>query len=225
VSQLVCDHPALAELDINPLQVDAHGVLAVDARLRVHLPGEAAARLAILPYPQALETRISIGGAQLPVRPIQPEDGERLRAFYAQVSPGDMRLRFFSVRREVPLSELARYSQIDYDREMTFVALAPIETGQPPRIVAEVRAACDPDNHQAEFAILVDAAWQGRGLGRALLEKMIAYLRARGTGQLVGQCQAHNLPMVSLARALGFRLGGTQAVDELVDLQLDLQSP
>lgn len=225
VSQLVCDHPALAELDINPLQVDAQGVLAVDARLRVHLPGEAAPPLAILPYPQTLESRVSIGDAQLLVRPIQPEDGERLRAFYAQVSPADMRLRFFSVRREVPLSELARYSQIDYDREMTFVALAPLEPGQPPRIVAEVRAACDPDNRQAEFAILVAAAWQGRGLGGALLEKMIAYLRARGTGQLVGQCQATNLPMASLARALGFQVGDTQVIDDLVDLRLDLQSP
>jgi acetyltransferase len=125
----------------------------------------------------------------------------------------------------VPLSELARFSQIDYDREMTFVALAPVEPGQPQRIVAEVRAACDPDNRQAEFAILVDAAWQDHGLGRALLEKMIAYLRARGTGQLVGQCQAHNRAMVSLARALGFQVGDTQAIDDLVDLRLDLQSP
>ena len=89
----------------------------------------------------------------------------------------------------------------------------------------EVRAACDPDNRQAEFAILVAAAWQGRGLGGALLEKMIAYLRTRGTGQLVGQCQATNLPMASLARALGFQVGDTQAIDDLVDLRLDLQSP
>jgi acetyltransferase len=122
------------------------------------------------------------------------------------------------------LSELARYSQIDYDREMTFVALTPVEPGQAQRIVAEVRAACDPDNRQAEFAILVDAAWQGRGLGRALLEKMIVYLRTRGTSQLVGQCQAHNTPMVPLARALGFQVEDAQA-DDLVDLRLDLQSP
>ncbi len=225
VSQLVCDHPALAELDINPLRVDAQGVLAVDARIRVHGRGEAVAPLAILPYPQSLEARVPIGGEQLPVRPIRPEDGERLRAFYAQVSPADMRLRFFSVRREVPLSEVARYSQIDYDREMTFIALAPAAAGQPERIVAEVRAACDPDNRQAEFALLVDARWQGRGLGRALLEKMTAYLRARGTGEIVGQCQAGNHAMLRLARALGFTLDEAPGAGGSIGLRLDLRAP
>ena len=225
VSQLACDHPALAELDINPLLVDARGVLAVDARIRVHQPGEAAAPLAILPYPQQLEARLPLGGAQVPVRPIRPEDGERLRDFYAQVSPADMRLRFFSVRREVPMSELARYSQIDYDREMTFIALAPQAGTAPERIVAEVRAACDPDNRQAEFAILVAEPWRGRGLGRALLEKMAAYLRARGTGELVGQCQADNPAMASLARRMGFHVEPCAASPGLIDLRLNLQAP
>ncbi len=224
VSQLACDHPALADLDINPLLVDARGVLAVDARIRVHLPDEAAAPLAILPYPQQLEARVRVAGEQVPVRPIRPEDGERLRDFYAQVSPADMRLRFFSVRREVPMSELARYSQIDYDREMTFIALAPQVGTAPERIVAEVRAACDPDNRQAEFAILVDLAWRGRGLGRALLGKMAAYLRARGTGEMVGQCQGDNPAMAHLARSLGFEVAACEASSGLVDLRLDLQA-
>ncbi|MEY2619572.1 MAG: hypothetical protein RL522_2574 [Pseudomonadota bacterium] len=224
VSQLACDHPALAELDINPLLVDTRGVMAVDARIRVHLPDEAAAPLAILPYPQQLEARLRVNGEQVPVRPIQPEDGERLREFYAQVSPADMRLRFFSAQREVPKSELARFSQIDYDREMTFIALAPQVGDAPERIIAEVRAACDPDNRQAEFAILVAQPWRGRGLGQALLEKMAACLRARGTLEMVGQCQSDNPAMVRLARGLGFRVT-TDTSPDLTDLQLDLQVP
>jgi acetyltransferase len=223
VSQLACDHPALAELDINPLLVDARGVLAVDARIRVHLPGEVSAPLAILPYPQQLEARLTVGDAQLSVRPIRPEDGERLRDFYTQVPSTDMRLRFFCARREVPLSELARYSQIDYDREMTFIALACPQGESADRIVAEVRAVCDPDNRQAEFAILVAAPWQGRGLGRALLDKMVLYLRARGTGQIVGQCQADNLAMLQLARQRGFVVGDPDSSSGLTALQLDLQ--
>ena len=224
VSQLACDHPALAELDINPLRVDAQGVLAVDARIRVHLTGEAAASLAILPYPQQHEARLRVDGEQVPVRPIRPEDGERLRDFYARVCAADMRLRFFSVRREVPMSELARYSQIDYDREMTFIALAPQVGAAPERIVAEVRAACDPDNRQAEFAILVAESWRGRGLGLALLQKMVDYLRARGTCELVGQCQADNPGMVRLAHRLGFRLEARVDSPGLIDLHLDLQA-
>ncbi|QDL37330.1 bifunctional acetate--CoA ligase family protein/GNAT family N-acetyltransferase [Rhodoferax sediminis] len=206
VSQMACDLPWLAELDINPLLVDERGVLAVDARVRLRpvAPGEGS-RLAIRPYPSALEERIEVAGHDLLVRPIRPEDGWRLMDFYAKASPADMRLRFFMARREVPHSELARYSQIDYDREMTFVALATMDSGD--QIMAgEVRAACDPDNVRAEFAIQVASHWQGKGLGRQLLDKLIRYLRERGTAEVVGQCLVENLGMAALARQCGFQV-------------------
>ncbi len=141
VSQMACDLPALAELDINPLLADAHGVLALDARVRVRrpVPGEPS-RLAVRPYPRQLEERIEIGGVPLLLRPIRPEDGERLADFYAGASPADMRLRFFMSRREVPHSELARYCQIDYEREMTFIALAPPDDSGKRAMAGEVRA-------------------------------------------------------------------------------------
>ena len=126
VSQLACDLPWVAELDINPLWVDARGVLAVDARVRLRDAADGAAdRLAIRPYPAALEELVQVAGGPLLLRPIRPEDGQRLAQFYEDADPVDLRLRFFLSRREVPRSELARYSQIDYDRDMTFIALAP----------------------------------------------------------------------------------------------------
>ena len=93
-----------------------------------------------------------------------------------------MRLRFFMTRREMPRSELARYSQIDYDHEMTFIALAPHASGER-AMVAEVRAVCDPDNLRAEFANQVASDWQCKGLGRLLLDKLTRYLRGRGTAR------------------------------------------
>lgn len=198
VSQMACDLGALAELDINPLLADADGVLALDARIRVRAP--AASRLALRPYPGDLEEPVAAGGRSLLVRPIRPDDGARLAAFYAAASPADLHLRFFLSRREVPRSELARYCQIDYEREMTFVAL----DGE--RMAGEVRAVCDPDNEQAEFAIQVGADWQRRGLGRALLRKMISYLRVRGTHEIVGQCLQENQGMLALARGAGFAI-------------------
>ena len=207
VSQMACDLADIAELDINPLVVDTQGAIALDARVRLRLAGDAQLQLpAIRPYPETLEEQIRIGDARLQVRPIRPEDATRLAAFYATASASDMRLRFFLSRREVPHSELARYSQIDYDREMTFVALAPGVDGAPERLAGEVRAVCDPDNEQAEFAIQIATEWQGKGLGRALLDKLIRYLRERGTGEIVGQCLSENRAMAELARGAGFEV-------------------
>ena len=209
VSQMACDLPWLAELDINPLLVDAQGVLALDARVKLRqAPVGETSRLAIRPYPSALEERVHVAGCALLLRPIRPEDGQRLMDFYAKASPADMRLRFFMMRREVPHSELARYSQIDYDREMTFVALASDESGGSGELVmaGEVRAICDPDNQQAEFAIQVASRWQGKGLGRLLLDKLIRYLKARGTSEIVGQCLSDNPGMAALASHAGFEV-------------------
>jgi acetyltransferase len=201
VSQMACDLPAIAELDINPLLADADGVLALDARVRLRRPqpGEPS-RLALRPYPRELEATALLGEETLLLRPIRPDDGARLAEFYREASPADLRLRFFMARRDVPRSELARYCQIDYEREMTFVALA----GD--RMAGEVRAVCDPDNRRAEFAIQVAGPWQNRGLGRLLLERMVRYLRARGTGEVVGVCLQENSGMVSLARHAGFEI-------------------
>jgi acetyltransferase len=201
LSRLACDLSAIAELDVNPLLADGEGVVALDARIRVRPPdADPSARLALRAYPAALEESIELAGRPLFVRPIRPEDGRRLAAFYARARPADLRLRFFLAWREVPLSELARYCQIDYEREMTFIAL------EGDRMVAEVRAVCDPDNVQAEFAVQVDTDWQRQGLGRALLEKMLAWLRARGTREALGMCVRGNAGMVALARALRFEV-------------------
>ena len=222
VSHMACDLARLAELDINPLLVDEQGVLALDARVRLRLvPAGEGSRLAIRPYPSVLEERVQVAGCELLLRPIRPEDGQRLMDFYAKASPADMRLRFFMARREVPHSELARYSQIDYDREMTLISLAPQESGGQ-AMVAEVRAVCDPDNLRAEFAIQVASGWQGKGLGRLLLDKLTRYLRERGTAEVVGECLLENTSMASLARHAGFEVSVGPSQDTMA-LRLSLR--
>lgn len=208
VAQIASDLPLLAELDINPLLADADGVLALDARVRLRKPGAAPALPpAIKPYPAELRSTVHMAGKTLAVRPIRPEDGRHLQDFYAHARPEDLRLRFFMARREVPHSELARYCQIDYDREMTFIALEPEDPAHgTQRMVGEVRAVSDPDNIRAEFAIQIATDWQGKGLGRCLLQRLIGYLRSRGTRELSGQCLADNDGMAALARETGFTL-------------------
>jgi acetyltransferase len=205
ISQLTIDMPEIAELDINPLLASSTGIIALDARARIaRVVAPGADRLVIRPYPGELEEKITVEGRGILLRPIRPEDEPRHREFLVRVAPEDMQLRFFYARREFSHSELARFTQIDYDREMAFIATAVNEHGVP-ETLGVARAIFDPDNLSAEFAILVRSDFQGRGLGRALLSKLIRYCRDRGTKRLFGEVLSSNKPMLALCASLGLR--------------------
>jgi acetyltransferase len=125
------------------------------------------------------------------------------------MTPNDLRLRFFSAVRSFDHSQLARMTQIDYDREMALIATVDDEQGQP-RTLGVVRAVADPDNETAEFAVAIMSNLKGKGLGRLLMGRAIAYARARGTHWLVGEALRENAPMIGLARACGFTVTPTE---------------
>ncbi len=215
VSQMLADLPELIELDINPLLADGGGVIALDARLRVALSpsttptgagtGPGTARFAIEPYPAELAETLVWQGRQVLLRPIRPEDEAQHRAFVEHLQPEDLRLRFFSVRRELARSELARLVQIDYAREMAFIALAERPDGST-ETLGMVRAVADPDNIDAEFAIIIASALKGQGLGQLLLARMLRYLRGHGTRRVVADVLRENLAMRELAAGNGFQV-------------------
>ncbi len=226
ISQLVVDVPEIAELDINPLLVDTEGAIALDARMRFAVPARpGSARLAIRPYPRELEETVVLrNGESVFVRPVRPEDEPDHLEFFKSLKPEDVYFRFFGVVREFPHSQLARYTQIDYDREMAFLAISTAgETAG--RTLGVVRVVADGDNASAEFAIVVRSELKGRGIGYALLEKMIRYCKQRGTGRMVGRVLSANQPMLKMARELGFRVvAGSQGGGD-VEVQLDLNPP
>ncbi len=131
-----------------------------------------------------------------------------------------MRFRFFGLVRELPHSQMAKYTQIDYDREMAFIAADPEESTDT-KTLGVVRVVADPDNTEAEFAIIVRSDMKGQGLGHALMEKVIRYCRDRGTGAIVGQVLLDNHRMLKLAETLGFTKH-YDAADEVVEVRLEL---
>jgi acetyltransferase len=220
LAQLLVDRPEVTEVDVNPLRVDPRGVIGLRARVRVAPPG-LAERLAIRPYPRELEEEVALpGGRRVLLRPIRPEDEPAHAAFFARLCPEDIRFRFFNLVRQMPHSQLARYTQIDYDREMAFIATAQGRSGAH-ETFGVVRGVFLGDGSQAEFAVVVRSDLKGQGLGRALLEKLIRYCRARATREIVGQVLPDNRPMLELSRDLGFQTR-LSAEDGVVEVRLAL---
>jgi acetyltransferase len=209
VARLVAEIPEIVELDINPLLADRRGAIVLDARMRIAMAdrsGSTLDRLAIRPYPAELEELVPWDGGELLLRPIRPEDGAAHVAFFAALTPDDIRYRMFVRVRELQPAQLARFTQIDYDREMAFIATRP-DAGGHAETLGVGRVVADPDNMSAEFAVTVRSDLKGKGLGVMLMNKLIAYCRARGTREIVGEALPQNAPVIGLVKKLGFTVG------------------
>jgi acetyltransferase len=221
VSQMVVDIPELAEMDINPLWASPEGVVALDARIRLEPAPPATERLSIRPYPAEYEEWFTMtDGRRVLLRPIRPEDEPNHHVFISKLTPEDIRFRFFGLVHQLPHSEMARLTQIDYRREMAFIAEIDAPGGGK-ETLGVVRTVTDPDNEKAEFAIVVRSDIKSSGLGRRLLSKMIGYCRANGTHFIIGQVLRDNGRMLRFIDHLGFRPVRT-VEDDVVEVELDL---
>jgi acetyltransferase len=191
--------------------------------MRVSAKAPAGAQhFAIRPYPVELCETIEWQGKPLTLRPIRPEDEAQHLQFLTRLDPQDIRMRVFYSRRTIERTELARLTQIDYEREMAFVAVTPGPDGVE-QTLGVARAVADPDNIDAEFGIIVDSALKGTGLGPLLMRKLIRTLCARGTRRLVASVLAENVRMLALARELGFVESSPQHADGTRIIYLPLQ--
>jgi len=206
VSELVCELPQIAELDINPLLVDESDAIALDVRMVVREAPPSLGRyahMAVHPYPAELVKRIRLhDGTELLLRPIRPEDAQIEAEFVRALSDASRYFRFMSAVRELTPAMLARFTQIDYDREVALIALLEQEGRESQ--VAVARYATNPDGESCEFAIVVADAWQGKGLGRRMLEELKEVARSRGIAAMVGYVLAANRSMLALCGRLGF---------------------
>lgn len=222
LSQILIDVPEITELDIHPLLVTGDSFTVLDASIRLSpFEGDAASRLAIRPYPKELEEKASLrDGRAILLRPILPEDEPNHKSFIEHVSVEDLYKRFFSDVGELNHEALANLTQIDYDREMAFVAVHRLDDGNE-EILGVVRALANPEHTDAEFAVLVRSDLKGMGLGRILMEKIISYGRNSGLKRLNGMTMPSNSGMIALAQKVGFSID-VQLQDGIVDMDLPL---
>lgn len=207
VSDLICALPWVAEMDINPLLLDPTGAVALDARVvidpnRRHLDSRYS-HLAIHPYPEALEAVERLrDGTEVTIRPIRPEDAERETAFITELSDEARYMRFLSIVRHVTPEMVARFTQIDYDREMALIATR--KEGDGESIIGVARYVRDPNPASAEFAVVIADRAQRKGLASKLMGRLMAHARFAGIERLRGLVLASNDSMLELMDRLGF---------------------
>ncbi|WP_413283311.1 GNAT family N-acetyltransferase [Vibrio sp. MA40-2] len=218
LSQMVIDNPQIHELDIHPLLVGNKSLTIIDADLTLKpFSGDPHRRLAIRPYPVELEEKVTLkNGESIKLRPILPEDEHAHAGFIKNVSKEDLYKRFFTEVGEFNHEALANLTQIDFDREIAFVAVT--DVGE---ILGVSRALINPENTDAEFAILIRSDLKGQGLGRLLMTRIIDFCRNKGTTQMSGMTMPTNRGMLTLAQKLGFKID-VQFEDGTADMLLDL---
>lgn len=213
VSEMVCELAAIKELDINPLVVSPGDTMALDARVVIELSNqlERYAHMAIHPYPNHLVSHWELlDGTRITVRPIRPEDAEIERDFVRNLSPQAKYFRFMHALHELTQEMLIRFTQIDYDREMAFIAVVRKEVRQEVQQVDKdieigvARYVMNPDGHSCEFALVVADEWQNKGIGSYLMTQLMQAAKYRGLNTMLGEVLADNEHMLDLARRLGF---------------------
>jgi acetyltransferase len=223
-SYLIAEIPAIAELDVNPLLVTSDGATALDAR--VVLDRETAianprpySHLAIRPYPEEYMREVSLrDGTRVLLRPIQPEDEPMWHELLKNCSERSIWLRFRYLFKETTHEMATRFCFIDYDRTMAIVA--EVETGGKRQLVGVGRLVADADHREAEYAVLVADAWQGRGLGTLITDFCFEICSTWGIDRVYAETTADNQRMQRILRRHKFETKKATAREVLYEASL-----
>ncbi|MFC0118093.1 GNAT family N-acetyltransferase [Pseudoalteromonas xiamenensis] len=205
ISQLVIDQPDIQSVELNPVLANAGQFLVLDASITLskYVPDKRRKRLAIRPYPKELVTPVVLkNGVEAILRPIRPEDERAHEEFDKSLTKEDRYRRFFGELPQFNHEQLAKMTQIDYDREMAFIVTEPYKSTY--RTLGVSRVLMDPDNLIAEFAVVVRSDCQGLGLGKILMTAAIEHCKKQGVEIIEGITLPENKGMIELSKRLGF---------------------
>ncbi len=224
VSEIACELPLIKELDINPLIVDEQGAVAVDARIVVDFHMQTAERyshMAIYPYPAHLVTKRQLpNGTDMVIRPIRPEDAGIEQEFVRNLSEQTKYFRFMQAITELSSQMLARFTQIDYNREMALIAV--VQAGDKETQIGVARYSINPDGKSCEFAIVIADNWQRQGIAHQLMQRLVATARDHSLQIMEGDVLASNTEMLSLAAKLGFTINSSREEADIEHVALRL---
>ena len=225
VSALVCALPWVRSLVLEPVRVGEDRVEIVAARVAIDPRSNPAVRnyshMAIHPYPIEMVADVALrDGSRLHIRPIRPEDAELEQAFVSGLSEQTRYFRFFYQLNQLTPAMLARFTHVDYDREMALVAVD--EAGGVRAIVGVARYIMSADRESAEFAVVVADSWQRRGVAGMLMAQLISCAKTRRLKRLEGAVLRSNHNMLKFTEALGFTTRDVPGDAEQVSVALEL---
>lgn len=223
-ANLVADFPEIKEMDLNPIAISNGEIVALDARITVtdscldqFSPYP---HLVITPYPSRYITPYTLSdGEPVLLRPIRPEDEPLEYEMLSTLSPETVRGRFFQSIKNISHEELTRFCNIDYEREMAFVA--ELRQGTTRRIIGVSRIIMESDFGAGEFAVLVHDDYQNKSLGYKLIDMLIGVAEERRLRIIYGVVLSDNYRMLTICRKSGFTI--EPATDGLTRVQLVLR--
>lgn len=214
ISDLVSECPAVVSLRIDPIVV--RGQVLMAGELEICITTETSdldpalsgyTHMAVHPYPRRLAQPLPLAnGCAGVLRPIRPDDAQLLQAFVRGLSQEARYMRFVSMMRELTPHMLSRYTHVDYHRELALVATTtvPGDGGAPQEtIIGLAHYLRNPDGQGAEYALVIADQWQGHGLGRRLMTRLIEVARQQGLTYIEGLVLSNNRPMLGLMMSLG----------------------
>ena len=217
VSTLISELPDVEELRVDPLYANLHGLYAIRVSIGLHLQARQQnpqssgyPHMAIHPYPYRWVQHLQFSDArEWTLRPIRPEDAQALQEFIRGLSDRSRYMRFVSMMRELTPRMVARYTQIDYHRELALVATTsvpnPANRGLPTdAVIGLAHYLRHADGRGAEYALVIGDDWQRQGLGKKLMRKLIDAATEQGLEYIDGLVLSENKPMLALMTSLGF---------------------